>query len=170
MRNQGVDATEPTECYLVNLLADFTKAPLDDEPLGAQAGAGRHRARPTSGSRQLKDVGDTSLYVSGFFADSLQRSWSTSTTTSRSAAPPTAQLARTSAAPRADGVRRGLRRARRASSRASSTCWPRSREQRVTTNRGVVQLYERWLRTGSEWIERTAARAAASSRSKGDVQ
>jgi hypothetical protein len=33
IRNQGLDATTPTECYLVSLLADFTKAPPDDEPL-----------------------------------------------------------------------------------------------------------------------------------------
>jgi hypothetical protein len=33
IKNQGVDTSEPTECYLVNLLATFTKTPIDDEPL-----------------------------------------------------------------------------------------------------------------------------------------
>src|SRR3954470_5059730 len=71
IRNQRVDATTPTECYLVSLLADFTKAPPDDEPLALKLAAAVNS--PDERVRQLKDVGDTSLYVSGFFADSLQR-------------------------------------------------------------------------------------------------
>src|SRR5437588_4560960 len=71
IRNQGVDATTPTECYLVSLLADFTKAPPDDEPLALKLA--RAVNSPDERVRQLKDVGDTSLYVSGFFTDSVQR-------------------------------------------------------------------------------------------------
>src|SRR3954449_7129509 len=71
IRNQRVDATTPTECYLVSLLADFTKSPPDDEPLALKLAAAV--SSPDERVRQLKDVGDTSLYVSGFFADSLQR-------------------------------------------------------------------------------------------------
>lgn len=71
IRNQRVDATTPTECYLVSLLADFTKSPPDDQPLALKLAAAVNS--PDERVRQLKDVGDTSLYVSGFFADSLQR-------------------------------------------------------------------------------------------------
>src|SRR5438270_2574230 len=71
IRNQGLDATTPTECYLASLLTDFTKAPPDDEPLALKLAAAV--SSPDERVRQLKDVGDTSLYVSGFFADSLQR-------------------------------------------------------------------------------------------------
>src|SRR5215470_7686108 len=71
IRNQGIDATTPTECYLVNLLADFTKSPPDDQPLALKLAAAV--SSPDERVRQLKDVGDTSLYISGFFADSLQR-------------------------------------------------------------------------------------------------
>src|SRR6516225_2434594 len=71
IKNQGVATTEPTECYLVNLLAEFTKAQLDDEPLALKLAHAVHS--PDERIRQLKDVGDKSLYVSGFFADSLQR-------------------------------------------------------------------------------------------------
>src|SRR6185369_16802587 len=72
IRNQGVDTSETAEYYLVNLLAAFTKATVDDEPLALKI-ATAAQASPDERVRQLKDVGDTSLYISGFFADSLQR-------------------------------------------------------------------------------------------------
>src|SRR5437870_8170666 len=75
IRNQGVDTSQTAEYYLVNLLAAFTKAPppgRDDAALGMKALAAV-LAAPDERIRQLKDVGDTSLYISGFFADSLQR-------------------------------------------------------------------------------------------------
>src|SRR5436190_24204923 len=67
-----LDASEPASWYLVGLLGDFTKARLTDEPLGiklAQPGAD-----PGDRVRNLKQVGDTSLYIAGFFAESLTRS------------------------------------------------------------------------------------------------
>src|SRR5262245_43562577 len=71
IKNQRVDTTTPTECYLVSVLADFTKSPPDDEPLALKLA--HAVSSPDDRVRQLKDVGDTSLYVSGFFSDSLQR-------------------------------------------------------------------------------------------------
>src|SRR3954452_21705494 len=71
IRNQGLDTTVPTECYLVSILSDFTTAPPDDEPLALKLA--RAVQSPDERVRQLKDVGDTSLYVSGFFGDSVQR-------------------------------------------------------------------------------------------------
>jgi hypothetical protein len=67
-----LDASEPAGWYLVGLLGDFTRARLPDEPLGvklAQPGLD-----PGERVRNLKQVGDTSLYVAGFFAESLSRS------------------------------------------------------------------------------------------------
>ncbi len=67
-----VSATEPAGWYLVSLLGDFTRARLPDEPLAvklAQSSAGDAGERV----RTLKEVGDTSLYVAGFFAESLSR-------------------------------------------------------------------------------------------------
>jgi hypothetical protein len=67
-----VDASEPASWYLVGLLGDMTRARLTDEPLGVKL------AQPAVDSgervRTLKQVGDTSLYVAGFFAESLNRS------------------------------------------------------------------------------------------------
>src|SRR5262245_33188424 len=67
-----IDASEPAGWYLVGLLGEFTKTRLTDEPLGmklAQPGED-----PSERVRNLKQVGDTSLYVAGFFAESLTRS------------------------------------------------------------------------------------------------
>jgi hypothetical protein len=67
-----LEASEPASWYLVGLLGDMTRARLTDEPLGpklAQTGAEAGERVKT-----LKQVGDTSLYVAGFFAESLTRS------------------------------------------------------------------------------------------------
>jgi hypothetical protein len=67
-----LDASEPASWYLVGLLGDFTRARLTDEPLGPKlADPGTD---PGERVRNLKQVGDTSLYVAGFFAESLTRS------------------------------------------------------------------------------------------------
>jgi len=67
-----LEASEPASWYLVGLLGDFTRARLTDEPLGMKL------AQPSLDAgervRTLKQVGDTSLYVAGFFAESLTRS------------------------------------------------------------------------------------------------
>src|SRR5687768_801299 len=69
---QGVEASEPTEFYLVGLLGEYAKARLPDEPLSLRLAESSH-ADAGERVRALKEVGDTSLYVTGFFADSLQR-------------------------------------------------------------------------------------------------
>lgn len=66
-----LDASEPASWYLVGLLGDFTKARLTDEPLGLKLAAPVEDAGERM--RTLKQVGDTSLYVAGFFAESLSR-------------------------------------------------------------------------------------------------
>lgn len=67
---QGVTASESTECYLVGLLGEFTKSQITDRPLAlvlAQAKEAGERVRA------LKEVGDTTLYMTGFFGESLNR-------------------------------------------------------------------------------------------------
>ncbi len=65
-------ASEPTEWYLVSLLGDFAQGRITDEPLVVKLAASRD-ARPAERFRSLKEVGDTSLYVTGFFSESLGR-------------------------------------------------------------------------------------------------
>jgi hypothetical protein len=68
----ALDTSEPAEWYLVALLGDFTRGRISDEPLVLQL-VGDPGAEPAERVRQLKQVGDTSLYVSGFFTESLGR-------------------------------------------------------------------------------------------------
>jgi hypothetical protein len=75
LAHQGIDAHELTSFYVVQLLAGFLDrrpAGPTDEPLGVQLA----RALESGGMQQranLKQVGDVSLFVSGFFSDSLRR-------------------------------------------------------------------------------------------------
>jgi hypothetical protein len=67
-----LDASEPAGWYLVGLLGEFTTARVSDEPLGMKLAATPDS--PEQRVRTLKEVGDTSLYIAGFFAESLNRS------------------------------------------------------------------------------------------------
>ena len=67
-----VDASEPASWYLVGLLGDFTRTRPTDEPLGLKLA--QASTEPGERVRTLKQVGDTSLYVAGYFAESLSRS------------------------------------------------------------------------------------------------
>jgi hypothetical protein len=77
MQNQRVSENELTSFYVVNLLAAFvhldrSPAAGEDEPLGVRLA----RAMQTAGIEQrdgLRKVGDLSLFISGFFSDSLNR-------------------------------------------------------------------------------------------------
>ena len=77
LAHQGLEAQELTTFYLVQLLAGFLDRRAesdadDDEPLAFRFA----RALERGGFEQrasLKQIGDLSLFVSGFFSDSLNR-------------------------------------------------------------------------------------------------
>jgi len=77
LANQRLAANELTAFYVVQLLANFMERPSsgdedDTAPLALRLG----QALETGGMRQrtsLKHIGDLSLFVSGFFSDSLNR-------------------------------------------------------------------------------------------------
>ncbi len=73
MAHQGIVACELTAFYVVHLLAGFLQKPAeDDEPLALRL----VRALESGGARQrdsLREIGDVSLFISGFFSDSLRR-------------------------------------------------------------------------------------------------
>jgi hypothetical protein len=76
MTHQGLSAGEMTSFYLVRLLAGYVHldpADAEDEPLGVRFA----KALQAGGAMQrdgLRRVGDLSLFISGFFSDSLNRS------------------------------------------------------------------------------------------------
>jgi hypothetical protein len=78
LERQRVPSSEATAFYLVSLLVGFVGPehsegrPVLDEPLAVRLA----RALQTGGMQQregLRRVGDASLFISGFFADSLNR-------------------------------------------------------------------------------------------------
>ena len=75
LSHQGIVANELTSFYVVQLLTGFLQRRTDDgadEPLGVQLA----RALESGGVQQrasLKQIGDVSLFISGFFSDSLRR-------------------------------------------------------------------------------------------------
>jgi hypothetical protein len=71
---QRISAGELTAFYVVHLLASFLQRPADedDEPLALKLA----HALESGGTQQrasLRQIGDLSLFVSGFFSDSLRR-------------------------------------------------------------------------------------------------
>jgi hypothetical protein len=74
LAHQQIRAGELTSFYVVQLLTTFLQRPADDddEPLALKL----TRALEAEGAQQrnsLKQIGDVSLFVSGFFSDSLRR-------------------------------------------------------------------------------------------------
>jgi hypothetical protein len=76
LARQHVEAADLTAYYLVNLLCQYVRPEARsagiEEPLAIQLG----RALQTGGSEQrmrLRSLGDFSLFMSGFFSDSLRR-------------------------------------------------------------------------------------------------
>ena len=74
LAHQRLAAGELTSFYVVNLLTGFLQRPADqdDAPLAFRLA----EALDAAGARQrtsLKQIGDLSLFMSGFFADSLHR-------------------------------------------------------------------------------------------------
>ncbi len=167
MTSQRAPLGELTEFYLVDLLARFTEAEalyarrpdgtLDEEPLAfllrkALEGDREHRVSA------LRKLGDNSLYVAGFFGDSLGRRLvdvDYYISMGGAAYGSLASLTR-------EGPSRG----------AFASLYDElgqkfntivdlfseiSERVAVTTDKGVVRLYERWVKTGSERLTRLLA-------------
>ncbi len=156
----GVQLDETTEFYLVNLLCDYTRAGVGptpgDEPLALLYARAREAALGER-VRQLKDLGDVSLYIAGFFAEF----------TERSLVDPSYYIAMGGTAySDLSGLLRMQRQgellaklyvdlARRFSALVGllNEIADRSRDA-GDGDREVVQLYERWVRTRSERVRR----------------
>jgi len=144
-----LDASEPASWYLVGLLGEMTRVRLTDEPLGpklAQPGADAGER-----VRTLKHVGDTSLYVAGFFAESLTRSLVDVDYYVSIGQSAYAQLARHL------GQQRTLTEvyeelAENFPSFVDVLAQVRKRTDFATPDIG--KLYDIWLRTRDEWIEK----------------
>jgi len=75
LAHQALDANKATSAYLVELLCDYAYKQdcLLNKPLTwTVATAEQHP--PSTSFHQLKDAGDSALYVAGYFHESLSRS------------------------------------------------------------------------------------------------
>lgn len=150
LRNQGVAASAHAEFYLVNLLSEYCHTPLSDQPLSlllAEASEGE----PALRARKLRAVGDQSLYVSGFFADSLARKLVDTHYYISIGALAYRTLARMYAAPPWGQTYQELS---GKFTQLVDVLGEVAARGQFARDSGVVQLYERYLRTGSEFLRR----------------
>lgn len=75
MQAQGVSSGEETEYYLVQLLQDhLSRSSLLDKPLALEFLEASNGGGRVERFQRLKQVGDTALFISGIFAECLERS------------------------------------------------------------------------------------------------
>jgi len=153
MEHQKVSTSAFTECYLVNLLASGVQGdPLpppqpgfDESPLAflyiRALRASRHER-----ARLLRAMGDTALFISGFFADSLQRKLVDVDYYRSMGGRAYAHLGDEEVRPFGPSVFREL--AARFMQFAD-LLQEVSEASRLTNQASVVRLYERWAHTGS---------------------
>lgn len=72
LRERRVAANGLTEHYLARLLASFATQPPNDGPLGVRLLEALDET-PRERRERLREIGDTSLYMSGFFSERLER-------------------------------------------------------------------------------------------------
>lgn len=149
MERQHLDAREVTSFYVVNLLAGFvhldrSAAAGDDEALGVRfvkaLGAGGVKQRD-----QLRQVGDLSLFISGFFSDSLNRSLVDVDYYIQLGEHAYGSLARRGDAPFGDVFDELADKF----TAFVDVLGDVSEQTALTSNADLLRLYERWLRTGS---------------------
>ncbi len=143
-----LSASEPASWYLVGLLGEMTRTRIPDEPLGLKLVATGQE--PAERVRTLKQVGDTSLYVAGFFAESLNRSLVDAEYYVGIGQSAYAQLARSLGAQRSLSDVYGEL-AEKFPQFVDVISEVRKRAEFATSDIG--KLYELWLRTRDEWIE-----------------
>ncbi len=152
----GTELDEHTEFYLVNLLVEFLRTcnllesggrRVDEEPVAIRL-LGAQLAAPVERYRELKHLADTTLYVLGWFAESLARSTVDRSYYASMAGGAYQRLSTLPASPRKsfeDPVFRELA----LKFEEVVGVIAAVREQSLLARGDVIQLYEKWLQTGS---------------------
>ena len=155
LKNQGVLAEPPTEFYLVNLLVDFTQnAQVGQEPLALTL-ARSLEASPKARAQALKEIGDTSLYLSGFFADHLTgRSVSIDYYMTMGGAA-YGQLAKMPepAAPARGRLTNAFGELAGKFEQFAEVLGEVRRRSHIASSTNVLRLCEEWVRSKGEWLE-----------------
>ena len=156
-----VAASEPTEFYRVNLLVECTKSTgVSDEPLALKMAQVAH-ASPEERLRGLREIGDTSLCMSGFFADSLNRKLVDVNYYIAMGGAAYGQLAHLMTVTHGSATHLFRTVFNELSTRFELFVEVLKRIRRSTTigapmptDSNLVLLYEEWVKTGSEWLEK----------------
>ena len=154
---EGVEADQLTAHYLVHLLAAYAAQPIEQRPLALRL-LGAMSASPRERRTTLREIGDTSLFVSGFWGDSLGRSLVDVDYYIDMGGTAYAELAGEAATGVAEPHRAVFGELAANFARFVEVLMTISRRTvQARNDRDVVRLYERWLRTGSRWAARRLA-------------
>jgi len=160
IKARGVDATGGATSYLVSLLADYTRPDeraeeAMDRPLSFLLDEALHTPAPAERFDRLRALGDGVLYTCGFFGESLEARGVDQGyvigigTTAYGAASSMLRVPRESEDERLDVF--GELAAKFASLvEVLSEVADATVAQGVASSQGVLKLYERWLKTGSD--------------------
>jgi hypothetical protein len=150
--HQHLKVGDSTSYYLVNLLCGYVRfeegssASLDREPLALRLA----HALDTGGAEQrarLRSLGDVSLFVSGFFSDSLNRRTVDVDYYVAMGEYAYASLSRQESEALSAIFAELSERFERLVDVLSEV----SEASALTSNSDLLRIYERWLRTGSRW-------------------
>jgi hypothetical protein len=156
-RDEGMKADGLTGHYLVHLLAAYAAQPIEDRPLAIrllQAIGASPRERRTT----LREIGDTSLFVSGFWSDSLGTGLVDVDYYIDMGGTAYGELARAASGDASEPYGPVFAALAANFARFVEVLMTISRRTaRGRSDRDVVRLYERWLRTKSGWAARRLA-------------
>ena len=156
---QRLEVRPETEAYLVNLLVDFSSAEqlfspdggrVTAEPLAFMLKRAVEAPKPER-ARHLKRMGDTALYVSGFFSDSLERQL---VDVDYYASMGGRAYDALGDLKRGDALAAMFRELAAKFLRIAELFSEISERALITSNAGILRLYERYVRTGSERLRR----------------
>ncbi len=142
----GMSVSSGAEYYLVGLLGEFAKGRISDEPMGMRLAS---TADPAARVQALKEIGDTALYVSGFFAESMNRQLVDVDYYIGMGGAAYRELGQRMSGSAAADVYAELS----ARFPAFVDVLARIRGQVSFAGDDVVSLYQEWVRTRSDWIE-----------------
>jgi hypothetical protein len=160
-----------TEHYLVQLLAAYGKQRIEGRPLALRM-MDALESSPRERRIALRDIGDTSLYVSGFWADSLATKPVDVDYYIDMGGSAYSELARGGAGWTGDpfgGVFGDL--AENFARFVEVLMLVSRRTARASSNQDVLRLYQRWQATKSEWVgKRLAALGVVPQKDGGRLQ
>ncbi len=169
LRVKDVPAPPLTSHYLVQLLAAYANRPIDDTPLAVKM-LEAVDADPRGRRARLREVGDTSLFVSGFYSDSFARKTVDVDYYIGLGGSAYGQLASTGAGWARDPYGDVYEALAEKFSRFVDVLATISAGMQPVAAQDIVRLYDQWKRTGSEWAAHRLAALGVTLQRGGGIQ